>query len=115
MLVLVEGESDAGAVCALAVLLGLDLDSTGIEVRSTSGITNFPRELREFVRLSPEIGFCGMYDSADERHVRRALREAGVPIQSDKTPETYAFYPCESDLEDELIRALGSERPAAPP
>jgi hypothetical protein len=108
MLVLVEGESDAGAVRALASLVGVDLAAAAIEVRPASGVTNFARELEKFVTSNPGESFCGMYDAADERHVRRALRKAGVPIGAEEWPAAYNFFPCNSDLEDELIRALGA-------
>jgi hypothetical protein len=108
MLVLVEGDSDAGAVHALAALLGLKLDAIGVEVRSAAGVTNFPRLLSEFARVHPGVAVCGLYDAADERHVRRALVQAGQPIRGEETPESYGFFACVVDLEDELIRALGT-------
>ena len=107
MLVLVEGESDAGAVHALASLLRLNLSDIGVHVRSAAGITNFPRLLSEFVNTNSGEAFCGMYDAADERHVRRALARVGLRIGSDESIEPHGFFACEADLEDELIRALG--------
>jgi hypothetical protein len=65
--VLVEGNSDAGAVRALAGLLGCVLDLRHIQIRSADGVTNFSRLLAEFVRTRPGAKFCGMYDLADER------------------------------------------------
>jgi hypothetical protein len=108
MLVLVEGESDAGAVHALAGLLRLNLSDIGVTVRSAAGITNFPRILSEFVTTSPGGAFCGMYDVADERHVRHALARVGRLIGSEESIEPHGFFACEVDLEDELIRALGT-------
>jgi hypothetical protein len=80
MLVLVEGESDASAVHALAGLLRLNLSDIGVEVRSAAGVTNFSRILSDFVAENPGEAFCGMYDVADERHVRRALARAGFVL-----------------------------------
>jgi len=108
MLVLVEGESDAGVVHALAGLLRLNLSDIGVEVRSAAGITNFPRILSEFVETNSGEAFCGMYDAADERHVRRALARVGLRIGSEESIEPHGFFACEADLEDELIRALGT-------
>jgi len=59
-LVLVEGDSDAGAVRALADLLGCDLDLHHIQIWSADGVTNFPRLLTEFVRTHQGATFCGM-------------------------------------------------------
>jgi len=106
-LVLVEGDSDAGAVRALADLLGCDLDLHHIQIWSANGVTNFPRLLTEFVRTHQGATFCGMYDLADERHVRRALAQASVPIDAHEPLDSFGFFACVADLEDELIRALG--------
>ena len=108
-LVLVEGDSDAGAVRALADRLGCDLELGRTEVRSADGVSNFSRLLSEFVRTHPRATYCGMYDVADEWHVRRALAQAGIPIAPDEPLESFGFFACVADLEDELIRALGAE------
>jgi len=109
MLVLVEGNSDVGAVRALAELLGCDLDSHHIAVFPAGGVTNFSRLLAELVHKHPGADPCGMYDVADERHVRRALAGAGLPIAPHQSLESLGFFACVADLEDELIRALGVE------
>ena len=108
-LVLVEGDSDAGAVRALAELIGCDLDAHRIEVKSAHGVTNFPPLLAEFLRSHPGATAFGMYDVAEERYVRRALAHASVPIGANEALESFGFYECVVDLEDELIRALGTE------
>ena len=108
-LVLVEGKSDAGAVRALADLLGCDLDLHHIQIWSADGVTNFPQLLVEFAHIHPGAEFCGMYDVADERHVRRALTHAAIPIAAHESLESFGFFACVADLEDELIRALGAE------
>ena len=108
-LVLVEGESDAAAVRALAARIGCDPGSRGVEIRSAAGVTNFPRVLAELVRAHPGADVCGMYDVADERHVRRALAGAAISIAADGSLEPAGFFACVADLEDELIRALGAE------
>ena len=106
--VLVEGDSDAAAVRALADRLGVDLDLHRVEVCSAGGVTNFSRVLADFVRTHPGVDFCGMYDVADERHVRRALANAAVAGAADESLEGFGFFACVADLEDELIRALGA-------
>jgi hypothetical protein len=108
-LVLVEGDSDVGAVHALADRVGCDLDLHRIQIWSADGVTNFSKVLAEFVRTHPGAEFCGMYDVADERHVRRALANAAIPIAAHESLEAFGFFACVADLEDELIRALGAE------
>lgn len=108
-LVLVEGDSDAAAVRALGVLTGLDLESKPVQIRSADGVSNFSRVLTDFVRAHPGAGFCGMYDVADEKHVRRALVQAGLPISESESVDSFGFFACVADLEDELIRAVGPE------
>jgi len=108
-LVLVEGDSDAAAVRALADRIGCDLGSHRIQIWSAAGVTNFSRVLADFVRTHPSADFCGMYDVADERHVRRALARAAIPIAAHESLESFSFFACVADLEDELIRALGTK------
>jgi hypothetical protein len=107
-LVLVEGDSDAAAVRALAELVRFDLGLHQFQVCSAGGVTNFSRVLADFVHTHPGAAFCGMYDVADERHVRRALANAAVPVAADESLEDFGFFACVADLEDELIRALGA-------
>jgi hypothetical protein len=108
-LVLVEGESDAAAVAALARRFGMDIGSRGIQISSAGGIGKFPHVLEEFVHIHPAAHFCGMYDAADERYVRRALAAAATTVAPDDSLESVGFFACVADLEDELIRALGAE------
>lgn len=108
-LILVEGESDAGAIRALAELSGCDPELHHVDIRSAEGVTNFPKVLSDFVRANPGAKFCGMYDVADEWHVRRALIDAGVAVGPDESLEPFGFFACVADLEDELIRALGTD------
>jgi hypothetical protein len=108
-LVLVEGDSDAAAVRALADLLGVDLDRQRCQICSADGVTNFSRVLADFACTHPGADVCGMYDVADERHVRRALANLAIPGADRESLESFGFFACVDDLEDELIRALGSE------
>ena len=108
-LVLVEGDSDAAAVRALAGRIGCDLGLHQIQVCSAAGVSNFSRVLVDVMHTHPGADFCGMYDVADERHVRRALANAAIPIAAHESLESFGFFACVADLEDELIRALGTE------
>jgi len=109
LLVLVEGDSDANAVRALADLIGCNLRRHHIEICSAGGVTNFSQVLREFTRAHPNARFCGMYDLAEQQHVRRALSNATIPIAAHDCLESFGFFACVADLEEELIRALGAE------
>lgn len=107
-LVLVEGESDAEAVRALADLIGCDLNSGQVQIVPAGGVTNFSAVLSQLLRLHPGVGVCGLYDIADERYVRKALARVGAKIAADQPLDAAGFFACVADLEDELIRALGS-------
>ncbi|HSC87064.1 MAG TPA: TOPRIM nucleotidyl transferase/hydrolase domain-containing protein [Polyangiaceae bacterium] len=104
---LVEGESDANAVRALAVRVGCDLDSGRIAIVSAGGVTNFARVLLAHLRAHPHARVCGMYDIGEEWHVRRALARAELLKSDSGSLEASGFFACVADLEDELIRALG--------
>lgn len=108
-LILVEGDSDVGAVRALARRLGCDLESNDIAVRSAHGVTNFPQLLADLAVAHPEAQICGLYDVAEERHVRRALRQRAISVDGDEPLAAHGFFACVDDLEDELIRALGAD------
>lgn len=56
----------------------------------------------------PQAHFCGLYDVADEWHVRRALSGIVTPTTDVTSVESFGFFACVADLEDELIRALGA-------
>jgi hypothetical protein len=106
-LVLVEGESDANAARTLAARIGCDLGSCRIDVHSAGGVTNFAHALLAYLRAHPTARVCGMYDIADEWHVRRAIARAEIPIPDGSPVEATGFFACVADLEEELIRALG--------
>ena len=108
-LVLVEGESDEAAVRAAARLLGCDLESPRFRVLAAHGVTNFPRLLVEFVAAHAGAESSGLYDVAGEAYVRRALAAAGAPVDGATSLESFGFFACVDDLEDELIRALGAD------
>ena len=51
---------------------------------------------------------AGLYDSPIEKGIRRSLETAGIgPGDGEADLESYRFYRCVTDLEDEMIRALG--------
>ena len=99
--VLVEGMSDQAAVQTLAERSGRDLRGDGIFVVPMGGATN----IGHFVSLFGPGGFgvrlAGLCDQGEERDFRRGLDGAGTEAP---------YFVCVADLEDELIRALGTGR-----
>jgi hypothetical protein len=94
--ILVEGVSDQLAVEALAARRGRDLEQEGVAVVAIGGAGNIRRFLEELVPQG--IRLAGLCDAAQERGFRQAgLERAGVFV-------------CDADLEDELIRSLGTAR-----
>jgi Overcoming lysogenization defect protein-like, TOPRIM domain len=106
--VLVEGVSDLSAVEALAERYGRDLAGEGVCVVPIGGAMGVRRYLRILGRQGLGMAVRGMCDEAEEDHYRRGLAQAGygtVPTRS--AMEKLGFQVCVTDLEDELIRALG--------
>jgi hypothetical protein len=89
--ILVEGVTDRIALEAAVRRLGRDL-GTGVEIVPIGGAQAIRRA---FAQYGGErvVGLC---DAGEERWFRRVLGDA--------------TYVCDKDLEDELIRALGSAR-----
>jgi hypothetical protein len=105
--VLVEGVSDRAAVEALADRTGRDLEAEGISVAAIGGAQALGRHLRELVPQG--VRLAGLYDAGEESDVRRALERAGLGNDLSRVDlEALGFFVCVEDLEDELIRALGT-------
>lgn len=96
--VLVEGISDQIAVEAAAVHLGRDLGAERIVVLPIGGAHAIRRVAAELGGRVPLVGLC---DVAEEAMFRNALAGAH-PLQV-----------CVADLEDELLRAVGTEEAEA--
>jgi hypothetical protein len=109
--VLVEGASDAVVLEVLGRRLGLDshrvrpeLGPT-VRVVSMGGVTNIGRFLDEYDTM-PVAGLC---DGAEMRFFARALRRRGHDVETRDELAALGFFVCDGDLEDELIRALGTD------
>ena len=96
--VLVEGMSDQAAVQTLAERSGRDLHREGVFVVPMGGATN----IGHFADLFGPAGFgvrlAGLCDQGEERDFRGRLDRVAP------------YFVCVADLEDELIRALGTRR-----
>jgi len=89
--VLVEGASDRIALETLARRQGRDLAAEGVSIVAIGGAQAVGRVLREL----GEVAVAGLCDSGEEALFRRAGFGSNL-------------YVCHADLEEELIRALGT-------
>ncbi|MFB7645440.1 MULTISPECIES: TOPRIM nucleotidyl transferase/hydrolase domain-containing protein [unclassified Streptomyces] len=100
--VLLEGLSDLAAVEALAGLRGRDLGAEGVCVVSMGGAMNVGRYAGLLGPPGLGLRLTGLCDEREQGYYERALRRARAPLPG--------FFVCAADLEDELIRALGTAR-----
>jgi hypothetical protein len=108
--VLVEGESDQRALEALAERRGRDLAAEGVSVVPIGGSKNIGRFLDHYGPRGLDVGLAGLCDAAEEGDFRRGLERAGLGANLTREEmETLGFFVCVEDLEDELIRALGTD------
>ncbi|GAB3474868.1 ATP-dependent endonuclease [Amycolatopsis cihanbeyliensis] len=109
--ILVEGPSDRRAIEAVARRRGRDLRAEGIAVVSMGGVTNIGHFLGRLGQGGRGLRLAGMCDAAEEHYFRRGLERAGYGhVLSRVEMAALGFHVCVEDLEDELIRALGTER-----
>ena len=107
--VLVEGVSDQRALEALAERRGRDLDAEGISVVPIGGAQSIGRFLNRFGPQGLDVRLAGLYDAGEEGDFRRGLERAGLGSNLTRAEmERLGFFACDADLEDELIRALGT-------
>jgi len=111
--VLVEGASDRLALEVLARRRGRNLPAGGVHILAMNGATNIGHYLDRYGPSGLDVEIAGLYDIAEERHIRRGLARVGLfpetsAIEGDL--EAHGFFVCSADLEDELIRAVGAEQ-----
>ncbi|GGR88129.1 hypothetical protein Snoj_64890 [Streptomyces nojiriensis] len=100
--VLLEGPSDHAAVEALAARRGRDLAAEGVCILPMGGAMSVARYTGLLGPPGLGLRLTGLCDEREQPFYDRALDRAGAPRQG--------FFVCVADLEDELIRALGTER-----
>jgi putative ATP-dependent endonuclease of OLD family len=100
-IVFVEGISDRIIACAVADLLGHQLDRCGVSVVSLNGAGNFVPAIRMFGPTGFGIRLLGLVDKNEEKFPARAL---GVKEADLATNDVFT---CNSDLEEECTAALG--------
>ena len=111
--ILVEGWSDQAALEALARRRDLDLRAEGVGVVPIGGITNVGKFAEALGPRGLGLRLGGLCDAAEEPYLLRSLHRAGLAGASTTLLRTEAeelgFFVCDADLEDELIRALGTD------
>ena len=107
--VLVEGISDQAAVATLAYRHGRDLVTESVAIVPMGGATNIGHFLDRFGPRGMNVRLAGLCDAAEETDFRRGLERGGLGSGLSRLDmEELGFYVCEADLEEELIRALGT-------
>jgi hypothetical protein len=107
--VLVEGISDRVAVEALAERRGRNLDGEGIAVMPIGGAQAIGRFLNVYGPEGAGLRLAGLCDAAEEREFGRGLERAGLGSNLTRADmERLGFFVCVADLEDELIRSVGT-------
>ncbi|NEE25049.1 ATP-dependent endonuclease, partial [Streptomyces sp. SID7982] len=108
--VLVEGVSDRAAVEALAERQGRVLTAEGVVVVPLGGATSITRFLRLLGPDGLDVRPAGLCDAAEQRFFLQGLERTGFGTGlAPEDLETLGFFTCHADLEDELIRALGTD------
>ncbi|MCX4571975.1 ATP-dependent endonuclease [Streptomyces sp. NBC_01571] len=100
--VLLEGLSDLAAVEALAARCGRDLAAEGVCVVPMGGAMSVGRYAGLLGPPGLGLRLTGLCDEGERGFYERGLERARAPYGG--------FFVCVSDLEDELIRALGTAR-----
>ena len=107
--VLVEGLSDQVALEALAERRGRNLRAEGVSVVPIGGAQAIGRFLHTLGPHGRDVRLAGLCDEGEEADFRRGLERAGCGSGLTRSEmERLGFYVCVADLEDELIRALGT-------
>ena len=108
--VLVEGISDQCALETLAERHGRNLAAEGIAVVPIGGAQPIGRFLNLFGPQGLDVRLAGLCDAGEEGEFQRGLERAGLGSDLTRVEmEGLGFYVCVVDLEDELIRALGTD------
>ncbi|HEX4813894.1 MAG TPA: TOPRIM nucleotidyl transferase/hydrolase domain-containing protein [Nonomuraea sp.] len=108
--VLVEGVSDKAAVEALAERRGRDLAAEGVSLVAMGGATNIGKYVGTFGPHGRRLRLAGLCDAGEEGDFRKGLERGGLGSGLSRGGlEALGFFVCVADLEDELIRALGTD------
>lgn len=107
--VLVEGISDQIALKTAAVGRGRDLKAERVVIVPIGGAHAIGRFLTRFGPPGTQVRLAGLCDLREEEIFRRGLAATHIGSPRTRTDmEHLGFYVCVNDLEDELIRAVGT-------
>ena len=107
--VLVEGISDQIALETAAAGRGRDLDTERVVIVPIGGAHAIGNFLARLTSLENRPRFAGLCDLAEEEIFRRALDLLGAGSPRTRSDmERLGFHVCVDDLEEELIRAVGT-------
>jgi hypothetical protein len=107
--VLVEGISDQVALETAAVGRGRDLDAESVVIVPIGGAHATRRFLTVLNPLSTQVRLAGLCDRREEGVFRRGLATAQAGSALVRAHLAFVgLFVCVDDLEDELIRALGT-------
>ncbi|HEY5872889.1 MAG TPA: TOPRIM nucleotidyl transferase/hydrolase domain-containing protein [Gaiellaceae bacterium] len=107
--VLVEGVSDQRALVALATRRGRDLEAEDVAVVPIGGAHAVGHYLERYGSRGLDLKLAGLCDVGEESAFQRALERAGLGANLTRDDmEKLGFFVCVRDLEEELVRALGS-------
>lgn len=108
--ILVEGASDRCAIEGIAARRGVDLAAEGIAVVVMGGAHAVARFVHRFGPRGLDLRLSGMYDVGEQDTLLRGLRHGGLGSRLNRSDlESSGFFACVTDLEDELIRAVGTD------
>jgi hypothetical protein len=107
--VLVEGISDQIALETAAMGRGRDLEAERVVIVPIGGAHAIGRFLTRLGPLGTPVRLAGLCDLREEEIFRRGLVATHVGSPRTRTDmEHLGFYVCVNDLEEELIRAVGT-------
>lgn len=107
--VLVEGISDQIALETAALGRGRDLDAERVVIVPIGGAHAIGRFLTRLGPPGTRLRLAGLCDLREEGVFRRGLIAAGVGSPRTRADmERLGFFVCVDDLEEELIRAVGT-------
>jgi hypothetical protein len=107
--VLVEGISDQIALETAAVGRGRDLEAERVVIVPIGGAHAIGRFLAKMAPLGARVRLAGLCDVREEEIFRRGLEVTRLGSPRTRTDmERLGFHVCVKDLEEELIRALGT-------
>ncbi|GAA1621897.1 TOPRIM nucleotidyl transferase/hydrolase domain-containing protein [Catellatospora bangladeshensis] len=107
-LMLVEGILDQVALETAAAGRGLDLEAQGIVITPIGGAHAIGRFLADLGPRAARVRLTGLCDLREADLFRRAVSDHFGSAHTAADMESRGFFVCDRDLEDELIRALGT-------